>query len=103
VTSVDPAGIPALQDAIRHLHGVESTFVESVPVIETMEIDGETMTVWNGEVSVFKLRHHPKAERVFAWSHETSAGKRKFYAVLEIGPVTDAATAVRAVIASSAH
>jgi hypothetical protein len=26
---VDPAGIPALQDAIRHMHGCESRWVES--------------------------------------------------------------------------
>jgi len=27
----DPAGRPALLDAIRHLHGCEATWVESVP------------------------------------------------------------------------
>jgi len=34
---MDPAGIPALQDAIRHLHGVESNHVETVHVREMHE------------------------------------------------------------------
>lgn len=40
-----------LHDAIKHLHGVESTHVESVPVKETFR--GET--VWEGIVEVFEL------------------------------------------------
>ncbi|HEY3806084.1 MAG TPA: hypothetical protein VGL61_25955 [Kofleriaceae bacterium] len=97
---MDDAGIPALQDAIRHMHGCESNWIESVPVIESVTIDGGTSTVWEGEVQVFELLGHSKAKRGYAWSHETSAGKRKFYAVLGLGPVVDAATAVRASIAA---
>jgi hypothetical protein len=93
---VDDAGIPALQDAIRHMHGCESTFVESVPVTE--KFNGEI--VWDGEVQTFDLVGHPKAKRAYAWSYATNAGKRKFLAVLQLGPVTDAITAVRAAIAS---
>ena len=33
----DPAGVPALQDAIRHLHGCESRHVETVHVHEKHE------------------------------------------------------------------
>jgi hypothetical protein len=43
----DPAGIPALQDAIRHLHGVESRWVESVPV---HEVTPTGATVWQASV-----------------------------------------------------
>ena len=28
---MDPAGLPALLDAIRHMHGCEARWVESVP------------------------------------------------------------------------
>jgi hypothetical protein len=34
---MDPAGIPALIDAIRHLEGCAAAWVESVPVHETRE------------------------------------------------------------------
>jgi hypothetical protein len=42
----DHAGIPALQDAIRRMHGCESRWIDCVPVRETH--DGRT--VWDGEV-----------------------------------------------------
>jgi IS1 family transposase len=44
---MDPSGIPALQDAIRHMHGVESKWIESVPVTETFK--GETVSVRSAE------------------------------------------------------
>ena len=96
---MDPAGLPALQDAIRHMHGCESKWVESVPVTETFQ--GES--AWEGEVQVFELRGHPKATRVYAWSHSTDdvGEKRRFVAVLELGPVQNAVAAVRAAIAAN--
>ena len=33
---MDPAGLPALVEAIRHMHGCTATYVESVPVRETL-------------------------------------------------------------------
>jgi hypothetical protein len=85
-----------LRGAIRSLHGVEATHVESVPVKETFR--GET--VWEGIVEVFDLRGHPKAPRVYAWSHDTGdpANPRKHVTVLHIPPVLSAAMAVRAAI-----
>ncbi len=95
----DPAGIPALQDAIRHLHGLESTWLESVPVHE--EHDGKT--VWAGHVQVFEV-DHPAATRCYAWSHESGpGGRRKFHAVLGAGPVTGPVEAVRAAVLSAAR
>ena len=91
---MNPAGLPALLDAIRHLHGCEAIFVESVPVHETHE----GKTVWDGEVQVFDLVGHPKAKRAYAWSHATEGAKRKFVAVLGLPPVVDARTAVQASI-----
>lgn len=93
---MDPAGVDALRDAIRHMHGCESKWIESVPVTETF--NGET--VWDGEVQVFELVAHPKAKRAYAWSYATEGTKRKFVAVLGLGPVKDAIAAVRASIAA---
>lgn len=77
------------------MHGCEATWIESVPVTETH--NGET--VWQGEVQVFEVKH-PKAKRAYAWSYATEGTKRGFVAVLGLGPVTDAITAVRASIAA---
>lgn len=54
--------IEELQAALLNLHGVSSTYFESVPVLE--EFNGET--VWQGEVEVFDIRGHPKAKRAYA-------------------------------------
>jgi hypothetical protein len=93
---MDPAGIPALQDAIRHLHGLESTWLHSVPVVE--KHDGQT--VWDGEVQVFAVTGHPKATRAYAWSHGGAPGKRRFHVVLGLPPVDSAQAAVQAAIVS---
>ena len=91
------AYLDELRDVIRRLHGAESSHVESVPVKEVFR--GET--VWEGNVEVFKLHGHPKAPRVYAWSHDTDDPKqpRKHVTVLHIPPVLSAAMAVRAAIA----
>jgi len=91
---MDPAGLPALIDAIRHLHNVDATWIESVPVRE--EHDGKV--VWEGEVHVFAVEH-PKATRIYAWSHESGpGGKRRFHAVLGAHPVGSAEQAVRVAV-----
>ena len=95
---MDPAGLPAMEDAIRHLHGCEPTFVESVPVRETFN----GATVWEGEVQVFELRGHKTARRAYAWSHATEGAKRRFYAVLHEGPIDSPVKAVRASIVADA-
>ena len=81
------------------MHGCEATWLESVPVTETF--GGEN--VWDGEVQVFKIHGHPGAQRAYAWSHATDGPRRKFVAVLGIGPVQDAATAVRASIVAESR
>jgi hypothetical protein len=91
---VDDAGLPALQDAIRHLHGVESRHVETVPIHETFK----GQTVWDGEVEVFDLIGHPSASRAYAWSYGTTGTKRQFFAVLHVPPVDSPVAAVRASI-----
>ena len=92
---MDPAGIPALLDAIRHLEGCEAEWIESVPVHETHE----GATVWNGEVQVFDLVKHPKGvKRAYAWSHATEGAKRRFHVVLHSPPVDSATMAVKTAV-----
>ena len=84
-----------LRDVIRHLHGVESKHVESVPIKETFQ----GKTVWEGIVEVFDLIGHPKAPKVYAWAYETENPKKpKHVIVLHLGPVTSPLLAVRAAI-----
>ena len=96
---MDPAGIPALIDAVRHLHGCEATFVESVPVHETHE----GATVWQGEVSVFSIVGHALASRCYAWSEASTGVRRRFFAVLHVPPVDSPAKAVQASIVADAR
>ena len=84
----------ALREAIRGLHGCESTWREAVHVHETHA----GQTVWDGEVQVFELISHPGATRCYAWSHSTERGKRRFVAVLHKPPVDSPVAAVRAAI-----
>ena len=88
------SNIDELKTTIRRTHGVESTHVESVPIKETFQ--GET--VWEGIVEVFDLHGHSKANRAYAWSHQTDEGKTRHVAVLHVHPVNSALTAVRAAI-----
>lgn len=91
-----PNYIGELRDVIRTLHGVESRHIESVPVKETFE----GKTVWEGVVEVFELIGHPKAQKVYAWAHDTDDPKqpRRHVTVLHIPPVTSPLLAVRAAI-----
>jgi hypothetical protein len=90
------AYLDELRDVIRRLHDAEPTHVESVPVKEVFQ----GQTVWEGLVEVFELRGHPKASRVYAWSHDTGDPNqpRKHVTVLHTPPVLSAAMAVRAAI-----
>jgi hypothetical protein len=86
--------IEELHNIIKCLHGVESKHVESVPVKETFQ----GKTVWEGIVEVFELIGHPKATRLYAWSHNTDNPKKpkRHVTVLHIAPITSAEAAVRA-------
>jgi len=87
------AYIERLQMVIHHLHGADSTWMESVPVHEIFR--GET--IWKGVVQVFELRGHPKAKRCYGWHHLSGKDDRdeRFVTVLEIPPVTSPETAVK--------
>ncbi|HEV2387753.1 MAG TPA: hypothetical protein VGS20_10920 [Candidatus Acidoferrales bacterium] len=88
--------IEELRDAIRRLHGVEATHLESVPVTEAFQ----GKRIWEGIVEVFELIGHQKAPKVYAWTHETDDPKspRRHVTVLHIAPVISAVLAVRAAV-----
>jgi hypothetical protein len=88
--------LSGFQEVIRRLHGVEARHIESVPVRETFQ----GKTVWDGVVEVFELLGHPKAPKVYAWSHDTDDPKKpkRHVTVLHIPPVISPVLAVRAAI-----
>jgi hypothetical protein len=89
--------IQELQDVIRKLHGSFATHVESVPVKETFQ----GATVWEGNVEVFNLHDHPRASRVYAWSHDTDDPDKpqQHITVLHLPPATSPLKAVQVAIA----
>ena len=88
--------IHELRSVIRKLHNARAKHVRSVPITETHK----GQTVWDGVVEVFDLIGHPKADRIYAWSHDTGdpANPKHYVTVLHIPPVTSPETAVRAAI-----
>lgn len=93
IEEVSPGDLKA---AIESQHGGNATFVQAVPVRE--EFQGEV--AFEGVVHVFGLEGHPKADRAYAWSDllDEQTGRRRFYAVLHVPPVTSPVEAVRAAI-----
>ena len=93
------ASVSQLKQAIESQHGGVATFVQSAPVKETHGKD----TIWDGAVSIFKLNGHPTAHLAYAWSYELPDGKRRFFAVLHVPPITSPREAVRAAIVAEAR
>ena len=77
--------IQELRDVIHHLHGGEANHLESVPITERFQ----GQIVWDGIVEVFRLKGHPKTDRVYAWMHHTDdlAKPKRHVTVLHIPPV----------------
>lgn len=78
---------------IRQLHGADSTHLESVPVLE--QFNGKT--VWDGDVEVFSLTNHAKAQQAYAWSAGEGADEQ-FTAVLGVPPILSPHAAVKAAV-----
>lgn len=85
-----------LQDVIKRLYGVESIYIETVPVKEVF--GGETM--WEGEVEVFDVPNLAQADRVYAWAYdyEDPDKETQHVTVLQIPPATTPQNAVKAAI-----
>ena len=92
MTEVSPA---ELKRAVEAQHRCTATPVSLVRVRESFQ--GEV--IWDGVVHVFDLAGNRKAQRAYAWSSPVEGGdKRRFCAVLHMGPIRGAADAVRAII-----
>ena len=86
--------------AVERTHGGIATLVQSVPVREVH--DGNE--VWTGVVHVVDLAGHPSATRAYAWSSVVrGSDRRRFYAVLNIGPIDSPQAAVRAAVVAEYH
>lgn len=83
------------------MHNCSAIWRESVAVREVFQ--GKTL--WDGEVEVFDLTGHPKAKRVYGWSHKEGGDSKKerFVAVLEVPPVNSPEVAVKMVIYTEAQ
>jgi hypothetical protein len=97
MSDVDPK---ELKQAVESQHGGTASFVQVVPIHE----EHEGKTVWDGIVSVFDLKDSPSgATQAYAWSYDRPGGKRRFFAVLHMGPITGPREAVRAAIVAEAR
>lgn len=90
--------IARLQVTVSQLYNCAAAYVETVPVEEIFQ----GKTIWKGNVEVFDLTGHPKANRAYRWSHSAGANDagERFVTVLEIPPVESPETAVKVAIAA---
>lgn len=97
---MNEAEINNLSLCVETQHGGTARFREIVPVSETFN----GAPVWDGEVHVFDLDDHPKATRAYAWSSPVDGSdRRRFYAVLHLGPIRSVRDAVRAAIVAESR
>jgi hypothetical protein len=88
---MDPAGIPALIDAIRHMHNADAVHRETVHVREVHS----GKVVWEGDVEVFDMTGNTKSHIAYAWSEAATGSGRKCFAMLHGPIVTSPAKAVQ--------
>jgi len=74
------------------LHKCAAVWRDTVPVHEVFQ----GKTVWRGDVEVFDLTGHPKAERCYGWTY---GEPEEFITILELPPVNSAQTAVKVGVA----
>ena len=78
------------------MHDCQASYVGSKTVKESFQ----GKTPWEGEVEIFDIKGHPKAERCYAWTYVDDNGKNQYTTVLETPPVDSPEMAVRAALAS---
>lgn len=86
-----------LQHAIKAVHGVQTRHLASTPHEEVFR----GKAVWKGDVEVFEVLDHPKANRVYAWGYypTKTASHREVVTVLGLPPVVSVKIAVKVGIA----
>ena len=73
------ARVAMLQRVISELHSCTSQHLETVHVMETFL----GRPLWEGDVEVFSIRDHARAQKCFAWVKRIGKRKRvRFFAVL---------------------
>lgn len=87
-----------IQVAIQQLHQCGAVHRNTVPVQEVFR----GKTIWQGDVEVFDINGHPKANRCYGWSHADGKDDKgeRFVTVLEIPPVSSPETAVKVAVAA---
>jgi hypothetical protein len=84
-----------LKATVESQYGGKARLIQVVPVKETFE----GQRVWEGVVSIIDLVGNPKATCAYTWSSPTERNeKRRFFAVLHMGPIDSPLAAVRAAI-----
>jgi hypothetical protein len=84
-----------LQSTIRQLHRCEAVHEKTVFVDEKFQ----GSAIWKGDIEVFNLIGHPKAQRCFAWFHAESGKGVRPVALLERWPIVSPQAAIRFAIA----
>jgi hypothetical protein len=84
--------IEPLQLTFQHLHRCGAVHRQSAAVHEVFS----GATVWKGDVEVFDLIEHPKANRCYAWSY---GEPEQIITILHLPPVDSAQSAVKVGVA----
>jgi hypothetical protein len=85
-----------LQEAIRHSHGCDSTFLQT----ETVQESTNGLTIWEGEVHTFQINHPSGADKCYAWA-ESDIPDAEITTVLGTDPITNAKKAVQAALVAN--
>lgn len=91
--------IARLQNAVWQLNSCESRYLETVTVSESFQ-GFQEHTDWQGDVAVFEIYGHPKAQKAYASGCAAVNKEPRYVVVLEIPPVNSPQTAVQAAIAA---
>ena len=86
--------------AVEQLHKCSARHVQSVDIVEIFK----GKIAWEGVVEVFDIKGHPKASKVYAWSHldKEDDSDERFVAVLGVPPVDSPHKAVQVSIVADA-
>ena len=91
--------VARLRNAIQRLNHCESKYIATVTVSESFLIFHKPK-LWQGEVAIFEIYGHSKAQRAYAWSYTVDNQPARYVVVLEFTPVNSPATAVQAALAA---
>jgi hypothetical protein len=86
--------IEALQQSIYDNHACEAIYIQSVLVEERDAND----KLWTGQVELFKIQGHAKAQMAYGWCQEDS--ETGLVTILALTPTMEARKAVQAYLMS---